>query len=163
MLAPLYFLHTSVLLILGVAHPFHISVCEINYNSESEALEITHKLFSDDFQAELVALHGQNYEGLDWGRNQQEIVKYFEVNFKIWINQEPARPIFLGLEVENDAVWCFLEIAKINQLRSVRIRNTVLTGLFDDQENIIHFTYRSMIKSLKLDRFVPEGEISFAE
>lgn len=163
MAAPLFFLHTYALLQLAALHPFHISVCEINYNQESESLEITHKLFWDDFQAELTAIHGQNFGSQNWSQDQPEIAEYFKANFGIWIDQEPTKPRFLGFEIENEAVWCYLEIERIKQFNSVRIRNTVLTGLFDDQENIIHFTYQNKIKSLKLDRLLPEGNISFED
>jgi len=111
-------------------HPFHISVCEINYNPDSKSLEVTQKLFLDDFQAQLIAIHGQNL-GSDWGQSQPEIALYFKENFAIWIDQEFIEVRFLGFEIENEAIWCYLETAGIEPFNSVRIRNTVLTGLFD--------------------------------
>lgn len=163
MVASLNFLHLYVLLHFAALHPFHISVCEINYNQEGASLEITHKLFWDDFQAQLIAIYGQNLSALERSEDQAEIVNYFNENFEVWIDQEQIEPSFLGFEVENEAVWCYLEITGVKQFNSVRIRNTVLTGLYGDQENIIHFTHGSKIKSLKLNRLVPEGNISLTE
>ena len=81
MVTLLFILHTYVLLSLVAFHPFHISVCEINYNLESESLEITHKLFWDDFQAQLIAIHGHSFENLDFSQDQAEVSKYFNANF----------------------------------------------------------------------------------
>ena len=135
----------------------------MNYNAENETIEITHKLFWDDFQAQLISEHGQNLEYLDWGQDQPVVGQYLKSNFNVWIDEQSAELRFLGFEVENEAVWCYLEINRIKQFKSVRIRNTVLTGLFGDQENIVHFTYAGQIKSLRLNRTFPEGSINLAE
>ena len=43
---------TGFLIILELAkvHPFHVSVCEIYHNDKTNALEITLKIFIDDFE-----------------------------------------------------------------------------------------------------------------
>jgi hypothetical protein len=40
-------------------HPFHVSVVEINYNATDKTLEISCKIFTDDFEKVLA----QNYKG----------------------------------------------------------------------------------------------------
>ena len=40
------------------SHPFHVSVVEINHNATDKTLEITCKIFTDDFEKVLV----QNYK-----------------------------------------------------------------------------------------------------
>ena len=37
------------ILFAGSQHPFHVSVVEINHNAEDKTLEITCKIFTDDF------------------------------------------------------------------------------------------------------------------
>lgn len=42
----------------GRLHPFHVSTTEINHNAKDKSLEITCRIFTDDFEAIL----GKNYK-----------------------------------------------------------------------------------------------------
>ena len=54
----LYELPKSYLRGVGGSHPFHVSVMEINHNATDKTLEISCKIFTDDFEKVLA----QNYK-----------------------------------------------------------------------------------------------------
>ena len=58
------------------------------------------------------------------------------------MNGENVDYTFLGKEVSEDlqAVWCYLEIENINSIKELKIKNQLLTSLFDDQKNIVSIT-----------------------
>ena len=47
---------------------------------------------------------------------------------------------YIGKETSEDlqAIWCYLEIINIESIKSIRVENSLLMELFDDQKNIIH-------------------------
>jgi len=63
--------------------------------------------------------------------------------------------------VEEDVVWCYLEIKKVKRLGLVEIYDAVLMDEFEDQNNIVHVTFGEVTKSLKLDQFNKSGHLEF--
>lgn len=124
-----------------LVHPFHVSVYEIVYNEESEALQISCRIFLDDLEQ---ALRKEN------GNEDLDIVEdsllahttnrlYMRKNFKLTVNGSPKEYNYLGGETENDVMWCYLEIENLKELKKIELKNTMLTETFEDQQNMIHF------------------------
>ena len=42
-----------------LAHPLHVSICEVEYNKENEALEIVLSMFIDEMESAVLLKHGQ--------------------------------------------------------------------------------------------------------
>lgn len=43
----------------GIKHPLHVSTTEVNFNAKDKTLEVSCKIFSDDFEAILAKLYKQ--------------------------------------------------------------------------------------------------------
>jgi len=143
-----------VLLNLGlIMHPFHVSVCEIDYNLKQNTLEITHKFFLDDIET---ALNNRYNKGLDLLGNPDqhqidELMKsYLKDNFKLTGNGELITLNYLGSEIEDDAIRCYMEAYNISSISTLQVMNSSLVETFDDQQNMIHFYYTEDTKSLLL-------------
>lgn len=126
---------------LPVAHDFHLSVCEINYNSTTKALEISYKVFIDDLE---LALKENGAKKMHLGTEKEseeadyEIYEYLKQNFSL-SSTEVYSYNYIGKEMspEEDAFWCYLEIENIEPPVSLEIKNEVLLSTFDDQKNIV--------------------------
>ena len=123
-------------------HEFHISKCLIEYNEKEQALQVTMHLFIDDLEE---ALRQQGADKLfictekESEKAEEYIYKYLQQKFKITLEDQAIDYSFLGKEMSEDmiAVWCYLEIENIEDIKKLHVKNDVLLDAFDDQKNII--------------------------
>ena len=144
---------TILLFVLSVNHPFHVSVCEIEYNEKSRALQITQKIFLDDLERGLREFSGENFDITEKKSEDQVntlLDAYYPEKMKILVNGKPRAFRYLGFEIEADAMWCYLEIEKVRNLKSLEVTNTILFETFEDQSTILHIQKSGKIKSFRL-------------
>lgn len=124
-------------------HEFHLSKCQIDFNQEEQALQISFHMFIDDLEE---ALRNQGADKLYIGTEkeskhaEQHLFKYLQKCFKLSVNGKALDYIFIGKEPSEDlqAIWCYLEITGIEKVESILVENTVITEIYDDQKNIVH-------------------------
>lgn len=144
---------TSILfIILGVpspittptaAHEFHLSKCMIEYSPEDEALQIMLHVYLDDLEE---ALRQQGADKLFLCTEKEDpkaetyLYRYLQQVFQLSVNGQAASYTFVGKEQSEDfqAVWCYLEIIDIQQVKSIKMLNSLLMEVFDDQKNLVH-------------------------
>jgi len=146
-------------------HKFYVSISEVNHNTETAALEISMKIFTDDLEA---ALEADTSEKLWIGDPEREVITtdsllavYFGKRLTFNINGEEREAVFIGKELEADVTWCYLEIQDIPAVKSVSIDNRILMELFDDQKNLVHIYANGKEKSLFLRRGKTVGEVVY--
>ncbi|MDN5214541.1 hypothetical protein QQ020_20850 [Fulvivirgaceae bacterium BMA12] len=153
-----------LLLGLNIAHPFHVSVCEIDYNDKNKALEITQKIFLDDLEEGLTKYSGEHFDITEKVHEQkvnQLLEVYYPENMQVKINGKPRPFRYLGFEMEADAMWCYLEIEKVKNLKSLEVTNTLLFETFDDQSTILHIQKDEKIRSFRLTSDEPTAQLQF--
>lgn len=143
-------------------HPFHVSVTEIDHNASDRTLEVSCKIFTDDFENALVANYKTKVD-LTNPPNKAAmdslVKKYLFSHFTIRVNGKPVNYNYIGFEVDKEATYGYIEIANVPSLSKMDIVNTIMYDKFDDQVNIMHVKYKGERKSTKLD--YPSKETSF--
>ncbi len=133
-----------------VLHPLHIAVSELNYNENSQSIEIMHKIFIDDFETSVEKEFGVALK-LDSSKEapnaKDYIQKYAEKFFAMDLNGKGTKPEFVGYETDYEAIWIYQEVKKVKKVKEVTIWSRFLFNLFDDQRNIVHFDYLDTKKS----------------
>ncbi|NNK76327.1 MAG: hypothetical protein HKP42_09740, partial [Maribacter sp.] len=131
------------LLAFTVAHKFYVSVTNINYSEKNQALQITSRVFIDDF--EQVILERYNVEthlatDSETPLADEYVEKYLRTKFLMYINGEQIKYTFLGKQYDNDVMICYLEIPDVDlsTMKSIGVENELLTDLFDEQQNVVH-------------------------
>jgi hypothetical protein len=148
--------------LLGL-HPFHISICEIEHDRESQSLQITSRLFQDDFELALSDGKGTAFfRQTPMDDAKQVLSKFFKEHLQVTVDSKRMEHRFLGYEVEDNVVWCYLEIEKVNGLKEISVQYSVLVDTFDDQINLAHIRYRGDVKSLKFQKGQLTGTAEFA-
>jgi len=165
----LSFLHQSILIcyvILGVIktpadidrpdsyrHPLHLSSTELNYNNKTSTVEISCRIFTDDFED----LLGKKYKvkpDLSAPAKHKEmdalINKYMASHMQLTTGGKVLPLNYIGFENDKEAVVVYMESAEAKNLKTMEISCTVLYDSFDDQTNIFHVTYNGNRKSSKL-------------
>lgn len=137
-------------------HPVHISVTEITYNEKSKSFQIISRVFVDEMelgvrgqlkQPELDILEPKN------GSTTQVLIQnYLAQHFKVKIDGKPAKQNFLGFEKEDISFVCYIEIENVKKLKTLEVMNDIITEIHDDQSNLVHVTYKSPVKSVRLTR-----------
>ncbi len=86
----------------------------------------------------------------------QYLKGYLFSNFKVEVNHQNKKIIYLGKEIEKNIIYFYLEIPNISDISSIRIENKVLFESFDDQQNVIRLQLNDKKKTfvLKEDNFV---------
>lgn len=147
----------SVLLsLISTLHPVHISVTEINYSDKDKALQIASRIFTDDLELairkelkdeELNILKPAN------GKTTDQLVSAYVIkHLKVKVDSKAQTLKYLGYEIEDVAIICYLEIANIKKLKTVEVLNDVIMETHTDQSNLVHVTYKEKLKSVRLMR-----------
>ena len=114
-----------------------------------------------------MALNERNIENLFLGESReipqsnQYITEYLTDNLSISVNGNPLEFSFIGKELEDDALWCYMEIKNVNELHSVKVKDTILTEVFDTQNNIVQVTLKGKTKNLLLRKNKISGSLTF--
>lgn len=137
------------------AHPFYVSICQVNFNKINHSLEISVKVFADDL---LLGLKNAGASKIYLGEERENpntdkyIFDYLKSNLKFRINNRSKVYSFIGREIETDVVWIYLEIKDISELKKIDIECKLLTEVLDSQNNIIQINGGDGIKSLLLNK-----------
>lgn len=134
-------------------HPLHLSSTELNFNPKSGTIEISCRIFTDDFED----LLGKKYKvkpDLSSAAKHHEmdllIHQYMTSHLALSANAKVLHLNYLGFENDNEAVIVYLESEKVKAVKKLETSCTVMYDLFDDQTNIFHMTTNGKRKSDKL-------------
>lgn len=145
------------------AHPFHVSVTEINHNGSDKTLEISCKLFVDDFERALLEAYKTKVDLINPSNraNMDSLVKkYITGHLGIRVNGATKNLHYLGFEHEKESVYAYLEITGAGDLTRLDISNSLMYDLFDDQVNILHVVEKGNRRSTRVS--YPEKESGFS-
>ena len=136
-------------------HKFYVSLSEIRFNSESERLEVSIRIFPDDLDRALQSIFGISaHLATDMEHKEADSLLqiYLDFHIAIKVNGEPVILKYLGKEPEADAIWCYMESEPIIAPSSILIRSSLLTDEFEDQVNIIQVYNGKWNKGMMLTR-----------
>ena len=127
-------------------HPLHLSKSVVEYFPEEKTLRVSLHLFLDDLEK---ALNQNRTEPLFLGSPREPIKAsayleaYLQKQFSFALDGKSVPLRLLGKELSEDreALWCYLEIAAIRHPGKISVTCTLLTDIFRDQQNILHFIY----------------------
>ncbi|NJN27879.1 MAG: hypothetical protein HC819_18850 [Cyclobacteriaceae bacterium] len=140
------------------SHPFHVSVCELDHNSKTNTIDISMKLFIDDFQ---LALQKQGHQDLfiDDETDQELLSAYLKEKFVLSIDGRQLNWVFLGFELIDEEIKCYLQVKDIVTIASITVENNTLTEHIPDQVNLHHFDYKGTTKSFRTSSAKPSETI----
>jgi hypothetical protein len=145
--------HPVLLLGNKAIHPFYVSVTEFNHNQKESVLEISCKLFADDFESTLKTQY-KTVIDISNPKDTRLVDKlaydYLQKHLVLKLNSRPAITQFVGFEKENEAVWCYLQVSNVTQLKKLEITNSLMYEMYDTQIGIMHAMAGGIRKSIRL-------------
>ncbi len=152
-------------LFVGLMHPLHISVTEIEFDEKEKELEIVTRIFTDDLESAIRTqrqMHELDLLNPPPGFTTDQLVKdYLLQQLSITLDGKLQKLNFLGLEKDDEAVICYVQVAQVKKWKTITITNRVLLELFDDQSNLVHVTVSGKVRSMRLMRNNPQGSLTF--
>ena len=139
-----------LLFVQATTHPYYVSTLEIDYRPDRAALQITMRVFTDDWQlmlnthydkslrldpdtdGELMVIHSADY-----------LLKYLELN----LNGTDVTPSVLGREYQDDLLVVYLEVVGVTELQTLAISNRILFAELEGQQNIVRIKSPTKRKS----------------
>src|SRR6185312_12555530 len=110
----------------NAAHPYYISVTEINYGKQEKQLQIDCKIFTDDFENALKMVYNKQvdlYHPKDTALINKQIANYVTSHLKISIDKNNIPLHFEGYEIEGEAAWCYFSAACSQQPKNIDVLN----------------------------------------
>ncbi len=145
---------------LAFFHPVYLSMTEIEYDQEAQALEIVHRVFIEDIERALEETHGVK---IRMGTQQEHpktdewLADYIrQTTWYVLPNGRKLQGELLGKETNLEHLWVYVEVSQVRPMATLRIHNAQLMELFEDQINIIRFRYKDQSQSTKLTTQKPE-------
>lgn len=145
-------------------HPFYLSITDCKYNQQSKKMEVSVKLFIDDFEKTLHNIHKIPVDIIhpkDLNAAEKQVEDYISNHLQINYNGKLLALQFIGYEKEEEAVWSYFESEAIEWPKTISITNTLLYQYIPDQINIMHVNVGTQKKSYKLDNPQSKAEFNF--
>ena len=144
-------------------HPIFVSVTEIEHNAVNKTLEISCKVFVDDFEKSLRKKYSTKIDLQD-AKLKTEMSRlvndYIQKHLSISMDGKKASLQFLGFELQEEGVICYFEAKNIAKVESVELINNILYEDNPQQMGIIHIMVNGVRKSSRLDN--PNEKVSFS-
>ena len=140
-------------------HPLHVTLISLNKEAGSDGITILFRMYYDDFLLDY-KLYQPEFEpekiieATDYFR--QLIGDYFNERVQIYVNGKLIPGKVLELSVSNYEVLMSLSYAYATDVKDLRIRNRVLTGIYSDQTNMVYLNVDNYENAFKLTPEKPE-------
>lgn len=146
-------------------HPFYISVTEGVYNAETESMELSIRMFTDDVEYALQQLGNKPlYLGTDQQIEEADSIVSRYVRSRIVMVEDSRRPAFrfVGMEFEDDGLYVYLESSYLSpRFKKLEFENRLLVKAFEDQRNIMHIKKGDITKSMMMDAKKLNDEVTY--
>jgi hypothetical protein len=143
-------------------HPIFVSVTEIEHNTKDKTLEISCKIFTDDFEKTL----RQTYKGTvdllnpkDKAAMNKLVSEYVQKHLLITADGKKTTLQFLGYEQQEEGIVSFYQVNNIAAVNKIEVTDNILYEYKKEQISIIHVTVGGNRKSFKLSN--PDEKASF--
>ncbi len=150
-------------LLMGSAHPFFVSITELEYSSKTKELGIATKFFPDDLEEALRKFSGKKYDLVSGEKKStgDAINSYFTRHVQVLINGKPRQLSFLGYEIEKEVIWVYYNATKVSGVKSIEMISTLMYDYKAEHTNIIHIKMDEKRQSFKLN--APEQSAKLAK
>jgi hypothetical protein len=143
-------------------HPIFVSVTEIEHNAKEKTLEISCKIFTDDFENTLRKTYKGTVDLLkpsDRNVMNKLVSGYVQKHLQVTINGKATNLQFLGYQQDEEGIISFYQADNIASVKKISITDNILYEYKKEQISIIHVTVNGNRKSTKLIN--PEEKAAF--
>lgn len=159
-----WFLVASLGLFVGSSpvHPLYVSVIEIEHNPKDKTLEVSCRIFTDDFEKTLRKAYNVHVDLLDGkitGAMNKLVNDYVQKHLSISLEGKNVTMRFIGYEQIEEGIYSYYQVDNVNAVKNISITDNILYEYKKEQMGLIHVTVNGNRKSSKLNN--PDEKVSF--
>ncbi len=141
-----------------VMHPVHVSLLSVDYVPRSESFYVFVRFYTDDFLNDTRKFAGMDPVSLPVDRPEvrELITNYLSENIRIVVNDRELSGELDSLESSDLEISAGLTYFSGVKARNIRVRNSIMTGLYDDQANMTIIRIGEFERGVKLTPEQPE-------
>ena len=136
-------------------HPIHVSVTNIDLDPDEGKMELSVKIFADDFQDLILHKYSVQLKLTDQqlpGEKISSVNRYIQETLKFEINgKEIDGLMFEKSDLNEEAIWLNYSYEHGSRIRKIYVSNTLMTEKFDDQTNLLIVSYNGKQNGYRLD------------
>lgn len=136
------------------SHPLYVTVTEVNHNTKDKILEISCKIFTNDFEE---AIEKTFHKKVDLSQPKDKaaadklVSDYISRHLQLQVDGKPVVMQFVGSEKETDATWSYFQVNNVISVKKLDIINDLLYESFANEINIMHVSVGGNRESKKLN------------
>ncbi len=154
-------LFCNVLLLLTVSlcigaknnHPLFISVTEIEHNATDKTLEISCKIFTDDFEKTLRATYKTKVDLLNQSVHpamDKLVSDYVQKHLLITVNGKLETLQYVGYEQIEEGIYSYYQLNNVPVVKTIKVMDNILYEYKPAQSSLVHITVAGKRQSNKL-------------
>ncbi|MDR2205667.1 MAG: M penetrans family 1 protein [Flavobacteriaceae bacterium] len=153
------FLYISIFAVILVMMGFSVgdfysSMTKAEYVEGSKTLKFSSKLNTNHI-SEALKIESSKAEF------EAEVKKYVGNNFEVSVNGSAKTLTLTGSQVNGESVWVYFETGGVSEIKTLKIKNTILLNIFPKQINIVNITYKGSQKTMNFQRGKETNEVDF--
>ncbi|MEN9002192.1 MAG: DUF6702 family protein, partial [Flavobacteriales bacterium] len=145
----------ALLYSFSLVHEFYISITSLDYNQESQKLEISCQFTAHDMEQAILTLHDIDLnlgEPNEHEKADSYLYSYIVSNLKLTASSE-IKYSYIGKEVSLDeTLWIYIESSKLDKPTELQVENTFLIDEFESQANITHVNFGTRQQTFSFNR-----------
>ena len=121
-------------------HAYHSSITELRYNAAKKQLELSVKVFTDDFEKALSQGQPTHVNLTEAGPRPLVLASAY-LGRTLQVSTTAGAPLqlqVLGMQAENDGYWFYCKVSLPGPVSGVKLRQAALLDAFSDQMNIVN-------------------------
>ena len=131
-------------------------------NTKEKILEITCKIFIDDFEKDLRKNFNAHVDLLNQADKpvmEKLVNDYIKAHLQVSVDGKTCLLQYIDFEKDEEALDCYFQVNDIEVNKTVAITDNILFDYKPEQVNIVHVTVRGTRKSTQLVN--PDSKASF--
>lgn len=130
------------LFVLLLLHPVHVSLTGIEYDSMNRIYSVFVKVYSDDLEADMRLSDAEG--GVTDGDTTERFSGYLRDKVMIMEDGRPLEMTLINTESDGLEHRFSLKATGGRRVRNVTVVNRIMTRLYDDQANMLLFSYMGL-------------------
>lgn len=145
-------------------HPVYVSVTEIEHNAKDKTLEISCKIFTDDFEKALRVAYHTHVDLIKASEKtamEKLVSDYILKHLMISVDGKKQTLQFKGYEQIEEGIYSYYQVDNIAAVKKINITNNILYDYQSQQMGLVHVTVGGKRQSTKLVNPEDKAEMSF--
>ena len=126
--------------LVSLSHPYFISMTDIRHNTKTKKVEVSVRIFTDDFEK---TLRQNCHCKVDLSTKGDKVMmgklinNYIVQHLYLKLDGQDKNLEFKGYQQEEESVWSYFEIVEENKFAKMEVTNTLLHDYKEEQVNMI--------------------------